>query len=425
MLAVNRMRFTPAAIALAAAMAACDRGGPEQPETPMSPSVSVAPADQVLTLDDEWAQVAQREVPGFAGYYVDESGGTVVLVTAAGSPAAAEAYVARQGRRAIAAVRQVRWDFAQLKSWRDQLASLLERAGVYTLDIDEVRNQIRLGVMDEATRGPVVAEAARLGVAPAAVVAEIEPPPEVRLGLKDRVRPVRAGFQIYQPDRDWNCTLGFNASIGGQPRFLTASHCSITRNSLDFGVMRQASAADEIIGSEVADRVRWTSCLHDPRPSCRWSDVSIFAYSSEIASEFGYLTRTTFVANGAPGSLTVDDANPRFTIIAKLTDSQQPVGTWIHKVGRTSGWTKGQVTRTCVYVGDGYNCQWVTRTWSQLGDSGSPMFTEPAVSDIGMAGVLWGGPAGDWTTTYYSTSDSINKDFVSLGTISVCATGAC
>lgn len=29
------------------------------------------------------------------------------------------------------------------------------------------------------------------------------------------------------------------------------------------------------------------------------------------------------------------------------------VGRWLNKVGRTSGWTRGQVTRTCVDLADG------------------------------------------------------------------------
>lgn len=414
-----------ATLLVAASLAACDRDDPVNPEPAMSSSASSAAAPEHLTLDEEWARAARQEVPGFAGYYLDASGAAVVLLTNPGARGAAAAYIARGRGPAVGAVRQVRWDFAQLTSWSDQLAPLFGRAGVNTLDVDEVGNRVRMGVSDNRTRGMVLAEAARLGIPPAALEVVLEPAPEPRVTLQEASRPlVAAGFQIYNPATGGGCTLGFNAVIGGQNRFVTASHCSTTQYVIDGGAQRQATSLDAIIGTELHDRERTESCSGDTRRFCRRSDSSIYGYSAGISPDFGYIARTLSVGNGAAGSLVVDAANPRFRIVAKTANAGQPVGTWIHKVGRTSGWTRGQVTSTCVRLSY-FNCQWVSKTWSEPGDSGSPMFTEPTGSDVGLAGVLWGGPPGDWTTTWYSPMAGVASDFWSLGTIYVCATGGC
>ena len=413
-----------AVLALVASLAGCDGGGPVDAESAGGPAASASPARQDPTLDEEWARAAREEAPGFAGYYLDPSGATVVLLKNPSARPAVEAYVARQHGRAAGAVRRVQWDFAQLKSWGDALGPLFDLPGVYTLDIDEVRNRVRVGVADRADRAAVFAEAARRGVPVGAVAAEVEPAPEGRVNLNDPVRPVQAGFQIYNPDLQGYCTLGFNAVIGGQSRFVTASHCSKTQYVTDGGALRQSGPSDGIIGTELHDRERTESCSADTRRFCRRSDSSIFGYSAGVSGDFGYIARTMSVGNGARGSLVVDPGSPRFTIVAKTATTGQPTGTMIHKVGRTSGWTKGLVTSTCVRISY-FNCQWISKTWSEPGDSGSPMFTEPAGADVGLAGLLWGGPIGDWTTTYYSPMSGIATDFYALGTIYVCATGGC
>jgi hypothetical protein len=68
--------------------------------------------------------------------------------------------------------------------------------------------------------------------------------------------------------------------------------------------------------------------------------------------------------------------NGSVTLNGKGTAS---VGTVVNKVGRTTGWSQGQVTRTCVNTGVTGStvylfCQnWVKATVDH-GDSGSPVF---------------------------------------------------
>jgi hypothetical protein len=77
------------------------------------------------------------------------------------------------------------------------------------------------------------------------------------------------------------------------------------------------------------------------------------------------------------------------------------IGDTVHKVGRTTGWTKGVVTRTCFdqasfdqNVGQYMMlCQIEATLTSAGGDSGSPVFIRlPNQPDyLRMAGILWGG----------------------------------
>jgi hypothetical protein len=70
----------------------------------------------------------------------------------------------------------------------------------------------------------------------------------------------------------------------------------------------------------------------------------------------------------------------------------------VQKVGRTTGWTSGNVTNTCVTVNvSGSNIQLLCQTLVQRagtqivagGDSGSPVFT--GSSNATLIGILWGG----------------------------------
>ena len=72
----------------------------------------------------------------------------------------------------------------------------------------------------------------------------------------------------------------------------------------------------------------------------------------------------------------------------------------IHKVGRTTGWTSGTVTGTCVNVNvSGSNIQQLCQTLVTnnsaaivgAGDSGSPTFKITSGDNVQLVGILWGG----------------------------------
>jgi len=68
-------------------------------------------------------------------------------------------------------------------------------------------------------------------------------------------------------------------------------------------------------------------------------------------------------------------------IYAKLPFSSVYVGLPTSKVGITTGWTRGTVTRTCInvsYTGENLVCQNEASYYRQPGDSGAPVFFDGA-----------------------------------------------
>ena len=76
-------------------------------------------------------------------------------------------------------------------------------------------------------------------------------------------------------------------------------------------------------------------------------------------------------------------------------------GTQVNKIGRTTGWTQGNVVQTCVNTNvSGTNITQLCQTFVQApnnavvvgsGDSGSPVFRLTGGSSVQLVGILWGG----------------------------------
>jgi hypothetical protein len=389
-------------------------------------SEGLAPAqDQSATFDDEFARIARDEIPGFGGYYLDGDSTIVILLVDQTQATRAAEYVTRESAflgvvpaRGVA-VRSATYDFAALKQWRDRLEPLIDGSAAFLLDIDEVRNRLLVGVLEDRAKDGFLEKAINMGVPPSALQVEVQPMPEFRATVQDYTRPIEGGLQITNNSIGGECTLGFVAAVGGAPRFLTAAHCSPQPFALDGSTANQPSAGYPI-GTEVLDPAMF---LCWPYGLCRYSDAALFSISGDVSYERGYIARTLGLGWGAPGSLIIDNTQPHFSVVSKWNlKTNAPVGTVLDKVGRTSGWTRGNVTQTCVLLvwGSGRRliCQWVTNIWSQPGDSGSPIFYKLAFnSNVVLHGSLWGGPASDFNTTWHSPLYGIEKD---LGSLTVC-----
>ena len=105
------------------------------------------------------------------------------------------------------------------------------------------------------------------------------------------------------------------------------------------------------------------------------------------------------------------------------------VGEIVNKVGRTTGWSQGDVTGTCVNTGvSGTNivqlCQDHVNASVGGGDSGSPVFSitdNPAIDDVELKGILWGGNSAGTTFVYSPIANVERSD--ELGPITNCAPG--
>lgn len=385
----------------------------------------VAHPHSMLNSDDVYARIARTEVPGFAGFYLRDDGTPVVRLTDQRQRGAAERFVAqeiasaRRGGRLTGAPQrpvfvEARYDFAQLKDWSDQLHTLFVRDDVYLMDVDEVENRVFVGVRDQAAVAAVRAHAAQIGIPGNALHVQTQPAPEKRSTLRLHQSALRGGLQI--AFSGGLCTLGFNAVRNGSWIFVTNSHCTPSYFAADGGTLWQPSiTTGNDIGTEVADRGLY-ACAGSGT-SCRRADAAYVSHNGKRSVARGQIARTDWATGGA-GGLTITGT---YDITARYSGSV-PVGMWLDKTGRTSGTTYGQVTHSCVTIGN-LRCQDVSKVWSQGGDSGSPMYVWQGGNQVHLYGILWGGPGSDWTTTYSSRLSGIEQDLGAISAVCVASSG--
>jgi hypothetical protein len=140
-----------------------------------------APEDEqpVRTGDaDDILAEATRDVPGFGGMFLDENGNINLYLQDASQKAQAMTAVESVFDADIfegAAVKVLKADyaFADLHRWRqDMRPVVLGLSGVITLDIDEKRNRITVGLEEMNEQAAVEAALEKLGVPRDAVILE-------------------------------------------------------------------------------------------------------------------------------------------------------------------------------------------------------------------------------------------------------------
>jgi hypothetical protein len=399
---VSSRMFRPVlAAGLIVVAASCrDSSSPTEPEAGLLAArggQAGAPAD--LPSDAE----LQRTVPGFGGFYLDASGTPTIYLTRGSARANAEralgGYLTARGLGVAALrVQEARYGWQQLERWQAAATNAaFESQGTVFVDNDETSNRIRIGVSDLNAMGQVKAAVARSGLPDEAVIIQRAEPIVMVATLQDVVdRPVRAGVQINFPG--FLCSVGFNAISGGQNSMITASHCTNTQGGVESTPYWQPleSVAPTQIATEVADPVYFRNsngCPHGRR--CRFSDASRSVYINGVAPALGFIAATSGANNN---SLTITGS---FSITADDLTNNVAVGTTVHKVGRTTGWTSGTMTNKCVNTGvSGSNivqlCQNFVTAGVAGGDSGSDVFTVVSGSSVRLEGVLWGGGGGQF-----------------------------
>jgi hypothetical protein len=119
---------------------------------------------------------------GWGGFFLENGVPTIYLIDAALKEAAI-AVLATEGfpLSSSARVKQGRWDFAQLYDWYRYLALHISAVdGMSFSDIQEARNRIEYGVIDEPTRVRLEKTLAALEVPCFLVAIEIRPRAEFR-----------------------------------------------------------------------------------------------------------------------------------------------------------------------------------------------------------------------------------------------------
>ncbi len=125
-------------------------------------------------MDEQWAHIAEVVPGGFAGYYLDGDGHLVVRLV---RPEEREAALRELQRRlggdldfTGARVLKADYDFAELMRYYNRLLVSLDFEVIALSDINEGRNRIVLGVIDEQARQRIAREVMALDDVPCEVV---------------------------------------------------------------------------------------------------------------------------------------------------------------------------------------------------------------------------------------------------------------
>jgi hypothetical protein len=396
-----------AVAALAAAAACSDSTTPNEPAPPLVPALRGMQAPDLATL--------ARTVPGFGGFFLDQGVPTVYLTNPAdrGPVERALGDFARARGFLPAQIQVLRGRFAygDLDRWFQRISyEVFAQGGVVFVDLDEAANRVLVGIEPGASHANIRALAARLGVPAEALVVRETEPIAYAATLRDQVRPVVAGLQINFSN--FLCSIGFNALSGGQNSFVTASHCTDHQGGVEGTQYFQslASQANSFIGTEVDDPTYFRNQNGCPKGRrCRFSDAARAAYASGVA--FSAAIAQTSGPNN--GSITITGT------INVSGEGTAVVNDVVNKIGRTTGWTQGVVTNTCVNTGvSGTNivqlCQTFVSAGVGGGDSGSDVFALSG-GNATLLGILWGGNSSG-TLFVYSPMSGIESELGPLTT---------
>jgi hypothetical protein len=396
-------------IAAAALGAACsDATAPQDSAVPAFPALQAVQAPDVATL--------ARAIPGFGGFFLDH-GVPTVYVSDDGQRGTVERALGGFARARGFAPSQIhvlrgRFRYGDLDRWVARVSDEVFAEGdVVFVDLDEAANRVLVAVEPGASHAKVHRLAMRLGVPAEALVVRETDPIHYVATLQDRVRPIVAGLQIHFGN--FLCSLGFNAVSGTQNSFVTASHCTNVQGGTEGTVYYQPlQSVDPVsIGTEVDDPVYFRGGVCPRKRVCRYSDAARAAYASGIAFTLGGIAQTS-----GPNTGTLDIVGS-FSI---TSEADAVVGDVANKVGRTTGWTQGTVTNTCVNTGVSGTkivqlCQTFVSAGVGPGDSGSDVFGLTGGSTVRLLGILWGGNSGG-TMFVYSPITNVERELGPLTT---------
>ncbi len=297
---------------------------------------------------------------------------------------------------------------------------VLALPGTVFADHDEANNRLLFGVENAAAIRGVSNALARLGVPSSAYAVVVTEPIHQVASLRDRWRPTRGGIQIHFSQ--YLCTLGFNADDGTERSFITNSHCTATQGGVESTAYYQPTSTVDatVVAVEVEDPQYFRGGACPRGRKCRYSDSSRARYNAGTDSERGVIAKTSGPNNGSLEAAATD----AFTVTTQdNTTTNFAFGTQVNKVGRTTGWTQGNVTNTCVTTNvSGSNITQLCQTFVQDpggavvvggGDSGSNVFRITSGNDVQLVGILWGGNSSG-TQFVFSPLQQIQRELGSL-----------
>ncbi len=184
-------------------------------------------------------------------------------------------------------------------------------------------------------------------------------------------------WHVPNPSSGGICTIGFTAqAAGGMKGFVSAAHCSpnMWATNATGGVFGQPGFATSPTGYELYDPSPGTCPLFWPCGTYRYSDANFYVVTGRDV-KVGYLAKPNTRSALLPS---FDTTIVKGTYIAVADQTSSIVqGSTMDKIGATSGWTYGEVLRTCyTFFNNGRALRCAYSLWAvgSGGDSGGPVF---------------------------------------------------
>jgi hypothetical protein len=290
-----------------------------------------------------------------------------------------------------------------LEDHKQRMTDVLSKPDVVFLDADEACDCIVVGITGQSAEASVESFARSVGVPAERVETVLTKPFRTLASLRDAFRPTKGGLRIRNEDRQ-DCTM--MAAVFNRARakkgLLTNSHCTRTQNGVDGIEFFQAGGAlvsGDYVAREVIDPPATTPVACPAGRVCRRSDAAYAEFDDGTDGIVGRLAQPSRMCTGA--SAACDVAMDDSTLELRVTGvAGAPTrGAMLHKIGQESGWTRGNVSRTCISANqsaDGKDtnitllCQHVVDAFADEGDSGSPVFELLPDDRAVLAGILWG-----------------------------------
>lgn len=363
-------------------------------------------------IEDDILRLEARH-PGLGGVAVDSSGALVVFLR---SPADVETLrseilselARRLGpselRDSLAAGMRIRtlpasFSFSELVDGANRASRLVQQhPSVVSVDADEARNRVTIGVTHETAVEAVTAYFVAGGLDPGILNVKVVGIPRTLGSVRNYWRPTGGGLQFVRATNNW-CTIGWNVTnYLADSGFVTAGHCAPGEiGTGQTGPVYQPTTSNAQFGvielnpewNVVDDRCNgYAKCAKADAMYVRYTDHS--AWNARVAKTASVGT------NYAGGSISVTGWWTSIPYVAG-----EYVGQPLEKIGRTTGWTAGTMSESCVNwsVPGSHTiicAHRVTGSRVGTGDSGSPVFRRISNS-LYPVGILFGGEgAGLW-----------------------------
>ena len=224
------------------------------------------------------------------------------------------------------------------------------------------------------------------------------------------------------------CTIGFVASSRDHGSVIvTNAHCSNALGSTDGTIYGQPTNVNNAFesdwfGQEVYDPPLLNKYTWNCFFGCRNSDANFVSTSINGSGySFGRGAALGKVARPNGPTTSINDTSTRINTSApQLTITGETrawaVGSAVHKIGRTTGWTRGSLTYYCKKK-RGYYCQDGANYVFRVGDSGAPVFRLNTDGTIALIGIHHSriGSLG-YNESIYSPLSRVRRDLGALQT---------